>query len=421
MTRLDALLRQVADEQDALRAHSNLSERLVARVRQRSLSGRRFRRTWALSMAAAVAVLGIVIALAGERSVLGVRVGESGGTPLVGAWLGAPDLKPLALEFTDGSRFELAPKSKARLIELRRGGARVELANGSMKVHVVPRRAADFRLDAGPFGVHVTGTRFEMRYSPEGDAFELFLEEGQVELTGCVFGRGRKVAAGQSVRASCAKQALDVSYGPLRSDRRSDSAPRRAAETPPVAAVPETARAAKAEGSDPGVNGIVSSAAPGKTAGQKWLSFARAGAYDEAFASVHTQGFEAECERASADALALLADVARHAGAPKQAEHALHALRRRFPGTSDAALAAFALGRLEFDEYRAYPTAATWFKTYLSERPTGPMAREALGRLVEARYRAQDLAAAREAAARYLREYPAGPHAELASRVVSSP
>jgi transmembrane sensor len=421
MTRLDALLRQVADEQDALRAKSNLRERLVVRVQRGSPARRTVRGSWALSLAAAVAALGVVIAIAGGRSALGVRIGESGGTPLLGAWLGASDLKPLALEFTDGSRFEFAPKSKARLIELWRGGARVELASGTVKVHVVPRKAADFRLDAGPFGVHVTGTRFEMRYSPEGDAFELFLEEGQVELTGCVFGRGRKLAAGQSVRASCAKQALDVSYGPLRSERGSDSSAPAPPEIPKVPLLPETTRAAKTEGNEPGGGSMASSAASGKTPGPKWLTLARSGDYDGAFAIVHTQGFEAECERANADALALLADVARHAGAPKQAEHALHALRRRFPGTNDGALAAFALGRLEFDEYRAYPTAATWFKTYLNERPTGPMAREALGRLLEAHYRAQDLAAAREAAARYLREYPSGPHAELASRVISSP
>jgi outer membrane protein assembly factor BamD (BamD/ComL family) len=119
--------------------------------------------------------------------------------------------------------------------------------------------------------------------------------------------------------------------------------------------------------------------------------------------------------------LALLADVARHAGAPRQAEHALRTLRRRFPGSNEAALAAFSLGRLEFDEYQAYPSAATWFRTYLNERPSGSMTREALGRLLEAHHRARDPASAREVAARYLREYPSGPHAELASRLASSP
>ena len=119
--------------------------------------------------------------------------------------------------------------------------------------------------------------------------------------------------------------------------------------------------------------------------------------------------------------IALLSDVARHAGANRQAEQALVVLRRRFPGTGDAALAAFALGRLEFDEFHAYARAAVWFRTYLNERPSGSMTREALGRLIEACYRARDVEGARSAAARYLRDYPSGPHAELASRVAASP
>jgi outer membrane protein assembly factor BamD (BamD/ComL family) len=95
-------------------------------------------------------------------------------------------------------------------------------------------------------------------------------------------------------------------------------------------------------------------------------------------------------------------------------------LRARFPRSNESALAAFTLGRLEFDDYRSYQRAATWFRTYLNERPSGPMTREALGRLMEASYRAKDLGGARDAASRYLRDYPSGPHAELASRVVAS-
>jgi TolA-binding protein len=160
---------------------------------------------------------------------------------------------------------------------------------------------------------------------------------------------------------------------------------------------------------------------PVTAASPRWRVLARAGNYREAFAGLEASGFEAECARADADALVLLADIARHAGASRRAEHALLELRKRFPGTSDAAFAAFTLGRLEFDERRAYGRAATWFEAYLRERPGGSMAREALGRLMEARSRAGNAAGAREIAARYLREYPSGPHAELASRVVASP
>jgi hypothetical protein len=423
VTRIDALFRRIASEQDALRARDRLEERLVERLRQSPRPRARSSQRWVIPLvaAAAVALAAGLSFVRWNRATLGVEVGENSGAPLVGAWLGAPEKKELPLRFTDGSRFDLGPGSKARLVELRRGGARLELASGSVKVHVVPRPAADYRLDAGPFGVHVTGTRFEVSYRPDSDAFELFLEEGQVELTGCAFGKGRKLAAGQSVRASCGKQAVDVTYGrrprgpeASKSDRPATTslAERAPSPEPPSAGTPN---------SHAPTDRHAATASPGGSASPDWIVLAKKGAYEEAFSAVRAKGFEAECARVDSQSLALLADVARHAGANRQAEQALVTLRRRFAGSGDAALAAFALGRLEFDEFHAYPRAAAWFRSYLNERPSGPMAREALGRLIEACYRARDIEGARAAAARYLREYPSGPHAELASRVAASP
>jgi transmembrane sensor len=425
VTRLDALFHRIASEQDALQAASSLDERLVSRIRQGARPKRAgFHRSWVLAPAlAALVALGVTLIL-NARSPLGVEVGPTRDAPRLGAWLEADGSNSLPLEFSDGSRFELAPRSKARVVDLRREGARVELASGSVKVSVVPRSGADFRLDAGPFGVRVTGTRFELEYSPKGDVFELFLEEGQVELTGCVFGQGRKLAAGQRVRASCAQRSVDVSYGRKQSASQRGPSPAMARAdgfgTAPRGAEPSSA-AGSPQGAAQGDRRTPSGAASVKSPDSSWVALARKGSYEEAFSVVHAQGFEAECSRQSAEMLALLADVARHAGAPRQAEHALRTLRRRFAGSNEAALAAFSLGRLEFDEYQAYPSAATWFRTYLNERPRGSMTREALGRLLEAHYRARDLASAREVAARYLREYPSGPHAELASRLASSP
>jgi TolA-binding protein len=423
MTRLDALFRRIANEQDELRAADRLEERLIGRLRQSLPSRRRSSRRWVAALAAAAALLvaGTAAVVEWNRTALDVEIGEAGAGPLIGAWLGAPEKKTLPLRFSDGSRFDLAPGSKARLVELRRGGARLELASGTVKVHVIPRPAANYRLDAGPFGVHVKGTRFEMSYRPDSDVFELFLEEGQVELTGCAFGKGRKLAAGQSVRASCSKQAVDVTYGRPRRGPEVASAPRSASPSGVKEAPSPEPASTETPNGGARVDHRAAAQAPPSGAPAAWVVLAKKGAYEEAFSAVRAQGFEAECARADSQTLALLADVARHAGAKRQAEQALVTLRKRFPGTGDAALAAFALGRLEFDEFHAYPRAAQWFRAYLNERPSGPMAREALGRLIEACYRARDTEGARTAAVRYLREYPSGPHAELASRVAASP
>ncbi|HEX6271675.1 MAG TPA: FecR domain-containing protein [Polyangiaceae bacterium] len=426
MTSLERLFRRVADEQDALRARSRLGDRLAQRFAAPSKKRAPARRAFALAFAAAFVTAGVALAVLVPNSALRVRVGTSAETALVGAWLGAPDSKPLPLEFSDGSRFELEPRAKARLVELGRNGARVELGSGKLRVHVLPQRSTDYTLVAGPFAVHVTGTRFELGYAPESDSFELYLEEGQVEIQGCAFGKGRLLAAGQSVRASCKTPVVDVRYGRPRPEETAKPAepseaapaaplppPAAPAAAAPIAAAPAAPAAATPERAP--VPSAATSAAP------SWRALAASGAHREAFAAVSELGFEAECARANAETLGTLADVARLAGAPRRAEHALVTLRERFPGTADAALAAFTLGRLEFDGYRSYRKAAGWFETYLRERPAGSMAREALGRLLEARYRAKDLAGARDVAARYLREYPSGPHAELASRVASSP
>jgi outer membrane protein assembly factor BamD (BamD/ComL family) len=48
------------------------------------------------------------------------------------------------------------------------------------------------------------------------------------------------------------------------------------------------------------------------------------------------------------------------------------------------------------------------------ESPGGPLAREAAGRQIDARERAGDHAAARDAAASYIKRFPSGPYAGLA-------
>jgi transmembrane sensor len=422
VSKLDGLLRHVAEEQDAWRAANPLAERLASRFRRPAPRPRRRAPAW-LALAAALSLVALFFAVRSvhQRGTLSVRVGGSGQAPLLGAWLGAPDSGSLPLEFSDGSRFELTAKSKARVVELSGSNARVELASGSLRVHVVPGGSAEWHINAGPFGVRITGTRFLVSYVPGEEAFELSLDEGQVELSGCVFGAGRKLTAGQRVRASCPTKQLEVSYRDTQArgatPEPTPSAPDRVAEgrssAPEALAVVVPEPSAKLR-RDP----VASSSADPSS---RWMALASAGKYREAYAAVERDGFEAECTRGTAESLLLLADVARHARAPRQAAKALLTVRRRFAGGADAALAAFTLGRLEFDEFRAYSVAAGWFRTYLKERPRGAMAREALGRLMESLNHAGDRAGARATAADYLRDYPTGPHADLASRLAPTP
>ena len=76
-------------------------------------------------------------------------------------------------------------------------------------------------------------------------------------------------------------------------------------------------------------------------------------------------------------------------------------------------MAAFLLGRATKGR-----EAAQWFGKYLEEAPGGALAREALGRLIEAELESGNRANASSAASRYLKSYPDGPHVPLAREVL---
>jgi TolA-binding protein len=109
-----------------------------------------------------------------------------------------------------------------------------------------------------------------------------------------------------------------------------------------------------------------------------------------------------------------LADGARLSGKAEPARAALLELRKRFPSDPRAGAAAFLLGKISFDQTHDYAAAARWFSSSLREQPSGSLAREASGRLIEALTRSGDSAGARRAAQDYLSRYPDGPHANLA-------
>lgn len=136
--------------------------------------------------------------------------------------------------------------------------------------------------------------------------------------------------------------------------------------------------------------------------------------------AAEANGFATTCHTLTAEELLVLADASRYAGRFERADEALAAARRRFPGSDPAASAAFERGRIAMDVQRDLGPAADHFETYLREKPDGSLAREALGRALEARHRAGDNTRAGRLAVRYLAAYPDGPHAALARKVTAT-
>jgi len=277
----------------------------------------------------------------------------------------------------------------------------------------------------GPFTVMVTGTRFRAGWSPETGRFTLDLIEGSVAVSGPIVGESRAVTRGEALRVSVPEGEMALSNVPAPEPIMTAGAPATArasgsSEAPPVelSSLPSIHRPQ----TPPSATSVASSAPAAIDAApvDSWRSLAKAGKYKDALAQAEKAGLDAILESATADELALLADAARLAGKADTAVRALSAQRRRFKGEAQASGAAFMLGRAAFDDDKDYAAAAKWFATYLEEQPGGTFAREALGRLIEARRLGGDRTGARSAARSYLKAYPDGPHADIARSILGT-
>jgi hypothetical protein len=232
------------------------------------------------------------------------------------------------------------------------------------------------------------------------------------------------VTAGQEIEASCKRRELSVKPIAARathaaeapSDDRQRAADHRAepksAETPAALALPEGSETVRAAPVDRRARATTTGTAP-----VSWKTLAADGRFRDAYAAARLEGFDTLCRTLSASDLLLLGDTARHAGQLTDSRQAYTLVRSRFAGASQAGTAAFSLGRLAFDGSRNYAEAARWFRVYRAEQPGGPLAKAALGRLLEIATHDGDHAA-RGIARQYLDEYPGGPRADDARAVL---
>jgi transmembrane sensor len=389
--------RRVALEQ----ARRGYLERALSRQTE---SGRAPSRRFTL---AAAALAGVVI-VATLGSIFGFRRVErpltftADGQPAsVETWLAAPPERALLLAFSDGSGLRVEPASRVRVVEVTRSGASVAVENGSLDVNVVHSAESRWRVIAGPITVRVTGTRFKVAWSALTEQFTLTVQEGSVTAAGSLIGAERPVTAGETLRVFVGERRLELSRSPAAADSAGPSTAGVRTIEPPRANEPKRSEPARA--------------APSAEANEPdWRVYAAQGSLRKAFAAAEASGFTQACNAASSAELLELGDGARLAGRPDRAEQALLALRKRFPRDPRRAAAAFALGKVAFDQRHNYSQAAVWFRTSVAEQPSGSLAREAAGRLIEALRNAGDASGARQAAQHYLERYPAGPHADVA-------
>lgn len=395
-----------------------------------------------LSLAALLTAVGLVLSRSPvEGPPLSFHVGAGQKPGVLRALEVAPSDARLPIEFSDGTRLELEPGARARVVELGREGGEVVLEAGRAHVSVVPqaRRSGvePWRVRTGPYLVEVKGTRFELAWDPQADAFALDLFEGRVVVGGCEPGQSHTLVAGQSARASCGEKRWVVSS--LAAASALEVAPAREAPSEAVTSLPGDASVSAsdaeaeakerdaheraAEGAErvaPSSERAARRPAPKVAApAPSWQALAREGHFEAAYRRIVEAGLDTRHERLPAADLLLLGDTARLNADVAVARSAYLTVRRRFAQSAEAARAAFALGRIEVE---ADPSgAARWFELYLREQPRGSLVAAARDRLFELAAAAGDEQRQRRAAREYLEHQPAGAHAADARKLLALP
>lgn len=298
--------------------------------------------------------------------------------------------------FSDGSSFELAAGTQARVRRAADRRVEVELTGGNARAIV--RRDADVRwtIRAGPFALHVAGARFALRWNNEVGHLDVAIEEGSLVVAG---------ASGEEVAMRAGQHLQATSDGVFRLEPNvpgRDDAPR-SHEGASDPSTPAPSRVRRTQAFAPG-----------------WSERLGRREFAAIVADARRHGAHA-ITRTSRDDLAALADAARYVGDFALAERALLATRRRFPRDSSAAASAFLLGRLAEDQRSDLRSALRWYDAYLREAPAGSYAAEALGRRLLALRAVLGDRGAQDAAAEYLRRFPNGPYAEAARKLHSGP
>ena len=391
---------------------------------QAKLSGRpRPRRTLALGLgltaAAAAAAVLLTFGWHQTQPSLGFRVVDEAGVPHA-----ASDLASAGrIEFSDGSQVTLAAEARASVTAIDARGARIRLEHGRLSAHFVQLPKASWSLAAGPYQVLVTGTAFDVSWTPDTRDLELWLRHGSVLVKGPNAGQGIAVVAGQHLLASAASGqiVLDAMAPPaqpappiatIARTPAPDLAPALSppSERPPMRESPRAPRPAPS---------------PSARAPEPWLAWPQAlarGDFQRILDEAAGRGLDEVLSGATSADLAALADAARYRRRNDLAQQALLAQRQRFPQSLAGRDAAFFLGTL--DESRAgreaRQNALEWYGRYLTENPAGSYAGQALGRRLALFESLHDRTAAREAAALYLAKFPAGPYATKARRIVES-
>jgi hypothetical protein len=307
--------------------------------------------------------------------------------------------KRTAVRFSDGSEFALEQGTDARVSDITPHGGRVSLVGGA-RVAIAKKPGATWTVAAGPYTVRVTGTAFDVSWSPREQSFDIAMQSGSVIVEGPFIDGGIALKRGQRLSGGLGTQKLVVEDIPpsVRPEPAAALAPAPVDEPVPPAVNDSGARPAPAE--------------------LGWSKSVAQGRFAEVLDEAEKRGVNHTIATASLTELSALADAARYARRTSLARRVLLAERSRFPGSRSAIEAAFFLGRIAEDEGG---DAIEWYDRYLAESGNGSYASQALGRKMMLVYGRRGAAQTRSLAEDYLTRFPNGPYAAAAKKIVEEP
>jgi transmembrane sensor len=348
-------------------------------------------RTWLSVAACFVVLLGSALALSS-----GLGLPEMGQRPLLTA---QGDALPAsmhtthgyqAFDLSDGSRITVVRGARLDVLESSPRTVALALRTGRVRFDVRPRGPRAWRIDCGAFAVEVVGTKFVLERGREGLRVEV--------LHGAVLVRGEGIPDG--VQRLDAGQSLHA-RAPVAQAAGAVQAPRDARR--PIL-LPLTTLVADAPGE---VAQETEPLLPQRSVRRRQ----RAAASDNRHRAADNRRRAADNgHRASDNVEALFreADKARLEGRLADAVVALRRILERHVDDSRAALAGFALGRLQLSALKQPELAARHFQLALALGLPAALSEDAHVKLAEAHEKAGDHAAACSAWSDYARRFPQG-------------
>jgi hypothetical protein len=322
---------------------------------------------------------------------------------------------PRLVRFSDGTEVRVDQDTEARIRLVTTHGAALAMTHGALHASVIHSATSEWRFDAGPFVVQVTGTAFGLSWDPARDRFDLRLEHGSVTVTGPVANEPIPVRAGQWL--TIRPRSNEVFIRDLTAAAELSLEPRASLATPDVGdagrELPQDSASAATDSTEPSVE-------PKAFPSHTWAQDLARGHADQVVNDALARGLDESLAHASPGELSALADAARYTRRDAVARRALLAERHRFAGSRMAIDAGLLLGRLAESEH-SDGEALRWFDTYLAEAPAGPHASEALGRKLAVVRHSGNTAAARAVAEEYLARYPNGTYSSAARAISNTP